>query len=764
MRIGIIILGSLAAACPVLASARPATAADIEVTARGPTAVHLKFTYSGYENVWFEVEQTTNGARIPQAAEAALSQSLRRDRHGPLGDRLIFADITGLTPETHYCFRVWSREQRTDVQSEIPSEWKCARTPPFPPLAPLDVKVQLTDAQDVTPHISWSTPDQSGHRPIAQFIVERQSPPGINRPWVLDATVPGPAGARGSATQAYSVEGGQIDVKGRNVYRVCAMNEAERACAREVLPTPPPRKLVGAADNPALDPRRLQAAPQPGARIEPSTPLAGTSAVSRPLAAAQGSQPGVPQAVAGLPAATRPAAASQPAPGDDRGIIIVGGKPQPGEGVLLNPQPLPPRVDPTATAQPASPKGTALLKRREPELIEHGPMQTRDASTAKSGLQIQDTATSPAAGSAAGAAAQEIETVEIVCRGGDGLRIESKGTKQDAGGASSVLMHLFYSPAFSLRNASGTYSPAGRRGNGLTPSSCSFADREWNPSDWQQIVFETAPQGSALTPGEGAVKKMLHDAEADPTRLAEVREDEKSIPEYLSNSTNYWRFQVYRTNYGHFVATSHGPWKPLSPETTIDGTTVAATEPPQALPFTRIRVDAKQRGVEFRFNGPPDSTPELLVFKGPVKLTANGGSWDGPASILKAVKVSGAKPSGVAEFFASSVEHGHPFTADARLEFVPGTHYHYFLYNKCPSTRQDHPCSSTRQEGTFDVPAETAPQNTAQPGMAAPGEIEPTSLSSTIARSSPWAASRRRRANSSARLKYSTASPNPRAP
>ena len=273
------------------------------------------------------------------------------------------------------------------------------------------------------------------------------------------------------------------------------------------------------------------------------------------------------------------------------------------EEVTLNPQPLPPK--------------TTVLKPRETTVLPSGPMQTTTGSnrSANPQGQIQGTAGQLATGAAAGATSQEIQTVELLCQGGDSLRIESKGAKQNAGGGSSTLMHLYFSPAFK-NGQGGRYPAAGPEGKGLLASSCSFADREFTMGDPQAIYFETAPYSS-----EAEVKRMLHDADADgkpdARTLAETRPDEKSIPIYLSVPDHYWSFTAYRTNYGHFVATAHGPWKPRS-ATAIIGTVGADAERDSRTTIGRlhdIKVIPELRGVGFRFIARPNALPFVEIGK-----------------------------------------------------------------------------------------------------------------------------------------------------
>jgi hypothetical protein len=252
---------ALIGAVSLSAAARPGTPTNVEAIAVSPTQVevHLTNTAEDDEEIWIEVEQTTNGVRIPPHAEAELSVQFNSPSY-VLSLQFRDGRVEAL-PETDYCFRAWARD-RAGILSELPSGWACTRTPPYPPLAPLDVKAELEGHLDETPRVSWSLPDQSGSRGIEAFVVERQSPPGENRPWIHEQIVPRTGeGARAyvNTRLTFDIEGSRIDRALEHVYRICSRNEGGLACA--TAPLVGNTKLVGAAETRPHDDYDFSVAP-----------------------------------------------------------------------------------------------------------------------------------------------------------------------------------------------------------------------------------------------------------------------------------------------------------------------------------------------------------------------------------------------------------------------------------------------------------------------------------------------------------------------
>lgn len=240
------ILCGLAMACvSALASDRPQAPTSVTVTAASPVQATVRFFQTPVRPrdlihlVNWEVEQFINGLRTPHHEEAKLSAAVNANATASqhAGGPVEFA-VSGLAPQTEYCFRIWTRLQtRSGLRSDNPSDKACAVTPPYPPLAPLDAKAQLRAIGDRVPTVSWSAPDMSGWRGIDGYTIERQSPPGQNRPWIPEKTVSGgPNGSRQSATfgLAHTITTSAIDPQQTHVYRICAVNKGGKTCAEPV--------------------------------------------------------------------------------------------------------------------------------------------------------------------------------------------------------------------------------------------------------------------------------------------------------------------------------------------------------------------------------------------------------------------------------------------------------------------------------------------------------------------------------------------------
>jgi hypothetical protein len=234
----LLLLGPLVTVPAVEARSRPGNPANLTATAENATTVAFTFTNTAArdELVRYEVEQTVNGVRISHAAESALSQRMSWSGTGDGWSQFGGGRIRDATPMTEYCFRVYARFVDSGVRSTWPSNWGCARTPPHPPLAPLDVKAEFTTVATDRPRLSWSTPDQSGWRGIDRYVIERQSPPGQNRPWILEKAVSGPRGEQNASTRLVFATGTTaVDPQTRHAYRVCSENDGGRVCAKPVL-------------------------------------------------------------------------------------------------------------------------------------------------------------------------------------------------------------------------------------------------------------------------------------------------------------------------------------------------------------------------------------------------------------------------------------------------------------------------------------------------------------------------------------------------
>ncbi len=217
------------------AEERPGGPISMTATVGDATTIQLAWISSAWSAssspVKFELEESANGVRAAQPEESALSAKIGMT-DARVGGTAESFKVEGLQPETNYCFRAWSRFASTGMVSENPSNWACAHTPARVPLAPLDVKASLRTRTDPKPRVAWSTGDQSDHRQVLRFVIERQSPPGANRPWLFEQAVAGPAGAQSTASRlSFSIVAAAIDPKIKNVFRVCAENDGGRTCA-----------------------------------------------------------------------------------------------------------------------------------------------------------------------------------------------------------------------------------------------------------------------------------------------------------------------------------------------------------------------------------------------------------------------------------------------------------------------------------------------------------------------------------------------------
>lgn len=236
-----------AAVTSAVARDTPGTPIDVKAEVAGPDAIQLSWgvTSRREEYVKFEVEARLNNSPVNV-----------QQPDGTSGTGAAWLPTAGYTlrrlqPEQHYCFRVWSRYVDNDVRSAQPSEWACADTTAFPPLAPLDLKATYLPGQR---HVilNWNTPDQSGHRPIQAYEIERQSPPGPNRPTLTEGRVNGPNGAQSVTTRLnFMFESSDIALPGNHAFRVCSVNSGGRVCSAQVAPTPNNERQTNVMPHPA---------------------------------------------------------------------------------------------------------------------------------------------------------------------------------------------------------------------------------------------------------------------------------------------------------------------------------------------------------------------------------------------------------------------------------------------------------------------------------------------------------------------------------
>jgi len=206
---------------------RPGTPNNVRVAEVKATSLNFSWNITSRrdEYVKFEVEMTKNGVPVgvaqPDGTSGTGSAWLSRTGYS----------IIGLEPEQKYCLRVWSRYIDNDVRSGQPSGWACSETLANPPLAPLDVQATFTTGANKA-YVAWNTPDQSNHRPIATYVIERQSPPGPNRPTLKEGQVKGPNGAQTTTTKlSFVFASSTVKLPGDHGFRVCSLNNGGRACS-----------------------------------------------------------------------------------------------------------------------------------------------------------------------------------------------------------------------------------------------------------------------------------------------------------------------------------------------------------------------------------------------------------------------------------------------------------------------------------------------------------------------------------------------------
>lgn len=338
----------------------------------------------------------------------------------------------------------------------------------------------------------------------------------------------------------------------------------------------------------------------------------------------------------------------------------------PAPNVTLNPQPLPPKASQPAqrqatvnpaqdvmlNPQPLPPK--AVLLPRTGTVLQPGPMQTTSGGTRAVDPQGQIQATASGAAIDGVVSTQNADlSGQLVCQGGTEPALGSAyRTSED--GAEIQMMYIAFAEQATQVD-----------GRGLVPGKCGFIGQPPTGSGASVVYFKSPAA------------------------------DRESMRATLTRAANYWRFVVQKNESGYYDASEHAQWTP--PKNVS-----------QALTYTRIRVNPSPRGVEFRFDGPADSNPRLMVANGPLTVLPSGNrSSEGAPLHLKAVKTSSTNPSGVAEFLATSERHRDVQASDEWLRIVPGAQYHYFLGNSG---------STTQQEGTFATPAE--PGTAAAPASA----------------------------------------------
>lgn len=372
------------AASPVAAS-RPGSPVELKVTDKWDEYVLLNWraTHDRDVLVSYFLEQTRNGQSLGDPRDTGiLSGTGDRREDSPS------ISVYYLTPETDYCFRIWVR--RSDgMMAAQPTNWACTRTLPSAPLAPLDVRAhrqRTLDSVSSPAIIEWSTPDQSAHRRITRYEIDRQSPPGTNRPWIADQSIAGPDGQQSAATQlAFRVKSSALPAKGEHAFRVCAVNDGGRACAKPVITI---WTELGANERAAQAPqfqpdpgRGIRTMPRAVASAANAAPLAAGSATQSARAASTPIAPPMPAATVGA----KPAPPSDPATWTKRAPAAV--QTAPASSVISKPSP--------ANVAPAP--NTRVVAEAQPPAFAAKPFDPRQVSKPPSVTGISANSLNPQA-------------------------------------------------------------------------------------------------------------------------------------------------------------------------------------------------------------------------------------------------------------------------------------------------------------------------------------------------------------------------------
>lgn len=134
-------------------------------------------------------------------------------------------------------------------------------------------------------------------------------------------------------------------------------------------------------------------------------------------------------------------------------------------------------------------------------------------------------------------------TYPMICRGGAGsaLIFSTADTRSSPSGEKTVTYELTFTPSL---------QPAGPGARGLSPGQCSWLDRAIGADEPYLIRFDTPYRAQP----NGAADNSSTAAERYP--------DASSIPNYLRDPEHYYRFSVYNSRKGYFVATSSRFYRP----------------------------------------------------------------------------------------------------------------------------------------------------------------------------------------------------------
>jgi hypothetical protein len=253
----------------------PGSPVDLQVYQRSDRFIALTWrnTHDPQRSVAYLIDETVDG--VPKARRYIGMSGTRGT--GPY-DGETSGSVDDLVPETDYCFRLWVRSQGGTF-SAAPTNWACARTMPSAPLAPLNVRAhrqRTLDAVSSPAIVEWSTPDQSAHRPVARYEIERKSLPAAKVAWVVEQS----QAQAGATPAAFRVKSSALPATGEHAFRVCAINERARTCSGPVTTT---WSEMGSSEYAAAPPRFR---PDPARGIEAMPKLATGAASAAPFSPA----------------------------------------------------------------------------------------------------------------------------------------------------------------------------------------------------------------------------------------------------------------------------------------------------------------------------------------------------------------------------------------------------------------------------------------------------------------------------------------------
>lgn len=254
--------------------------------------------------------------------------------------------------------------------------------------------------------------------------------------------------------------------------------------------------------------------------------------------------------------------AAQPPPGQQRTIIIVGGK---ASGIS--------RVEAenfaaqdgtrTVTLSEAEPRATLVFEMVYAPATRVIPIDKKPGAAWERAVEgIKNTGTESTAN-------------ELRCRGGGGLRFNVGEGRTNSSGEQTMYMRVRFNPA----------AQSASSGLNLQPGQCAYSQRAVRVDEPYEIILEVVSFGQT--------RQQLHGTPVDTSPTAAERyPDAQNVPQYLGDEKHYWSFFVQQNGplpSGRFEASSVGRyWKPLlSGEDTVRPIDSKRTNKhnPQVLPL-----------------------------------------------------------------------------------------------------------------------------------------------------------------------------------